>query len=77
MVTDADNLGQMTKTELEEELRKAEDILDDVREERQFTLGQTGIHLGSHRLKTLRRRWERDEERLVERIGYIKSLLAR
>ncbi len=71
-----DDLAAMSREELLAELRKAEADLEDVQEMRLFTLGQTGVHLGAARMKSLQGSWDRDEARLRERIGAIQARLA-
>ncbi|MCL5959126.1 MAG: hypothetical protein M1358_07355 [Chloroflexi bacterium] len=70
-----ENLESMSKEALLADLKKAEDNLDDVRDERDFTLGQTGVHLGASRVEYLRQSWEREERQLLEKINLIKSRL--
>lgn len=62
--------------QLREALSRADGELEDVQEEREFTLGQTGVHIGANELARLRRAWERDEARLRERIEAIRARLA-
>lgn len=71
-----DDLTTLDAAQLHEALARARDELLDVEEEREFTLGQTGMHVGANELARLRRAWERDETRLQERIGAIEALLA-
>ncbi len=66
-------LEDMSEEQLAEALREAELQLDDVEQERLFTLGQTGMHLGAREIARLRAAWERDEARLRERIGAIRA----
>jgi hypothetical protein len=70
------DLAEMDVDQLMEALSKADGELEDVQEEREFTLGQTGVHIGANELARLRRAWERDETRLRERIEAIKARLA-
>ena len=51
-------------------------MLEDVDEEREFTLGQTGVHIGANELARLRKAWEKDETRLKQRIAAINARLA-
>ncbi len=74
-MAEARTVKTMTVEELREELREAEEALEDVREERRFTLAQTGVHIGARELKTMLHRWERDESRLLERLDEIKARL--
>jgi hypothetical protein len=69
-------LSDLGAEQLAEALRAAELQLDDVLEERSFTLGQTGVHIGARELARMRAGWERDEARLRERIAAIKARLA-
>lgn len=70
-----EELQPLSKNELEVELKKAEDSLEDLREERQFTLGQTGVHIGASRVDYLRHTWEKEENALLDRIERIKARL--
>ncbi len=65
----------LSKIDLLLELKKAESELEDVEEMRLFILGQTGVHLGAARAKSLQGTWDRDEARLRSRIEAIKSRL--
>ncbi len=70
------DLAGMDVDQLKEALSKAGDALEDVEEEREFTLGQTGVHIGANELARMRRAWERDEAGLRERIEAITARLA-
>jgi hypothetical protein len=70
-------LEGLSKDELLQELQKAEAELEDLEEMRRFTLGQTGVHIGALRLKSMRAAWEREGTNLRQRIEAIKALLAR
>lgn len=72
---DAD-LDELSQDELELELQKALDELNDLIELQQAILGQTGIHIGVPLLNKYRSRFERDKERLDTRILHIRSRLA-
>ncbi len=69
------DLQGLSQDELKAELEKAQSALDDVQEERQFTLGQTGIHLGASRVAALRSQWDREERELSEKIAAIRARL--
>lgn len=69
-------LAGMDQEQLKEALSQAELQLEDVQEERDFTLGQTGVHIGANELERLRRAWETDERRLRERMAAISARLA-
>ncbi len=75
-MSDTLELGSLSAEQLADALRAAELQLDDVIEERSFTLGQTGVHIGARELVRMRAGWERDETRLRERIGAIKTRLS-
>ncbi len=66
----------LTAEQLKLELAKAEDELEDLNEVRRFTLGQTGVHIGASRLRSLQSTWTRDEAGLRERIETLRALLA-
>ncbi|HEX9117188.1 MAG TPA: hypothetical protein VGA61_14060 [Anaerolineae bacterium] len=70
-----ENLGGLSAAELRAQLTKAESDLEDIEEMRLFTLGQTGVHLGAGRLKSLQGSWDRDEARLRQRIDELNALL--
>ena len=73
-----DNSGEisaMSAEELKDALRLAELELEDVRYERRFTLGQTGIHLGGRERMQLEDAWSKDETHLRERIAAIRGRL--
>jgi hypothetical protein len=75
MEQDADLAG-MSVEQLREARAQAESTLGDVLEERDFTLGQTGVHIGAGELARLKKSWDRDEATLTERIAAIDALLA-
>ncbi len=75
-MNDTLELTDLNAEQLAEALREAELQLDDVLEERSFTLGQTGVHIGALELARMRAGWERDEAHLRERIATIKIRLA-
>lgn len=71
----AAELAAMGAEQLEQALYRAELALEDVLEERRFTLGQTGVHIGARELARLRDAWSRDESCLRERIAAIRGRL--
>ncbi len=74
---DQDNeLSGMDIDQLREALARTEASLEDVDEEREFTLGQTGVHIGANELARLRKAWEKDETRLKVRLAAITARLA-
>ncbi len=62
--------------QLERELQAALAELDEVRDMRQAVLGQTGVHIGMRQLRQYRARFERDEQRLTERLAQIRAQIA-
>ena len=69
------DLKEIGRDQLLAELEKCQSSLEDVQEERMFTLGQTGIHLGAARVEALRAQWDREEQALKERIAAIRAIL--
>ena len=67
------NVDDLEVGDLAEALRVAELELEDLLEERGFTLGQTGVHIGARELARMRAAWDRDEARLRERIAAIRA----
>lgn len=61
--------------ELREELERTHAELEDLEAERLFTLGQTGVHIGSRELKRLTASFGRDQARLQARIEHLTALL--
>ncbi len=71
-----EQMETMSVTELRQELQKAEEELADLVEERQAFLGQMGVHIGVGLLKSRRRLYEREEERLNSRISELRAAVA-
>ena len=67
------SLEGLSGEELAVALRQAELELEDVQEERSFTLGQTGVHIGARELARMRSAWAREEARIAERVEAIKA----
>lgn len=61
--------------DLREELRKAQQALEELEEERLLTLGQTGVHIGAQEFHRLTSSFTRDEARLRARIQELAALL--
>jgi hypothetical protein len=68
-------LEKMTVSELQTELQRAEAALEDLQEERRFTLGQTGVHIGASRVEMLQQQWAKEENVLTDKIAVIRKLL--
>lgn len=69
----SEGISEMSFEQLKEALRQAELDLEEVRYERRFTLGQTGIHLGGHQRSELEDAWARDEMHLKERLAVLRK----
>jgi hypothetical protein len=70
-----DDLNGMTRERLEAALTAAQEELSDMEDERRFTLGQTGVHIGAAELKRINGHFERESKRLAERIAAIRDAL--
>lgn len=68
-------LTEMSQEELEAELAKARQELEWLNEDRQAFLGQTGVHIGVLHLQRARAQFEREEQRLRERISQLEAAL--
>jgi hypothetical protein len=68
-------LHELGKADLLRELQKVEADLEDLEEMRLFTLGQTGVHIGALRLKSMQATWAREEARLSQQMAIIEALL--
>ncbi len=69
-------IDAMQRTELERELKKAEDELEEVEDMRMAILGQTGVHIGAKELQKHYARVDADTKRWTERITELKAQLA-
>ncbi len=72
---EADGLAGLSDEEARAELAKAESALEDLDEMRRFTLGQTGVHIGAERLRSMQAGWTREETNLRQRISLLESRL--
>jgi len=70
-----DDLNGMTREQLQAALAAAQEELSDMEDERRFTLGQTGVHIGAAELKRINGHFERESRRLAERIATIRDAL--
>ena len=70
-----DDLHSMTREQLQTALTAAQEELSDMEDERRFTLGQTGVHIGAAELKRINGHFERESKRLNERIAAIRDTL--
>jgi hypothetical protein len=70
-----DDLNSMTREQLQAALTAAQEELSDIEDERRFTLGQTGVHIGAAELKRINGHFERETQRLNERLAAIRDAL--
>jgi hypothetical protein len=70
-----DDLHSMTREQLQTALTAAQEELSDMEDERRFTLGQTGVHIGAAELKRINGHFERESKRLNERTAAIREAL--
>jgi hypothetical protein len=68
-----DELNSMTREQLQVALMAAQEELSDMEDERRFTLGQTGVHIGAAELKRINGYFERETKRLNERMAAIRD----
>jgi len=61
----------LSKEELEKRHRELIDLLDEIEEERQYVLGQTGLHLPGVK----NRQYENEMREIKERLKIIEDLL--
>ena len=71
----SDDLNSMTREQLQAALTAAQEELSDMEDERRFTLGQTGVHIGAAELKRFNGHFERETKRLNERMAAIRDAL--
>jgi hypothetical protein len=72
----AAELAEMDVDQLKEAMSRYDLELEDVQDEREFILGQTGVHIGANELARYKSAWAKDEARLQERIAAIRARLA-
>ena len=70
-----DDLHSMTREQLQTALTAAQEELSDMEDERRFTLGQTGVHIGAAELKRINGHFEHESKRLNERTAAIREAL--
>jgi hypothetical protein len=70
-----EDLNDMTRGQLQGALVAAQEELSDMEDERRFTLGQTGVHIGAAELKRINGHFERETKRLNERLAAIRDAL--
>ena len=70
-----DELHSMTREQLQAALTTTQEELSDMEDERRFTLGQTGVHIGAAELRRINGHFERESRRLNERMVAIRGAL--
>jgi len=70
-----DELHSMTREQLQAALTATQEELSDMEDERRFTLGQTGVHIGAAELRRINGHFERESRRLNERMAAIRGAL--
>jgi len=70
-----DDLSGMTREQLQAAWTATQEELSDMEDERRFTLGQTGVHIGAAELKRINGHFERESKRLSERIAALREAL--
>ena len=70
-----DDLNSMTREQLQAALTATQEEFSDMEDERRFTLGQTGVHIGAAELKRINGHFERETTRLNERMAAIRDAL--
>jgi hypothetical protein len=70
-----DDLSGMTREQLQAAWTATQEELSDMEDERRFTLGQTGVHIGAAELKRINGHFERESKRLAERTAAIRDAL--
>ena len=70
-----DDFHSMTREQLQATLTATQEELSDMEDERRFTLGQTGVHIGAAELKRINGHFERETKRLNERMAAIRDAL--
>jgi hypothetical protein len=72
---EAEKAEGLSREQIEAEIVKVEEELEDVAQERRLTLGGTGIHIGAKEVERLRHEFERDEARLRSRLEELRQLI--
>ena len=70
-----DDLHSLTREQLQAAWTATQEELSDMEDERRFTLGQTGVHIGAAELKRINGHFERESRRLNERMAAIRGAL--
>jgi ElaB/YqjD/DUF883 family membrane-anchored ribosome-binding protein len=59
---------------VKEQIAKLQEELEDLREERKFTLGQTGVHISAKKIIALRERYDSEISELEQRIDQLLKI---
>ena len=59
---------EMSAEEIDREIERLEEDLEDLEAERSLTLGQTGVHIGAKEVERIRSEFEKDEQRIRRRL---------
>ncbi len=70
-----EDLVGLPREQLQAALTTVQEELSDMDDERRFTLGQTGVHIGAAELRRINGHFEREGKRLSERIAAIQAAL--
>ncbi len=70
-----EDVNGMNRQQLQAALAAAREELSDMEDERLFTLGQTGVHIGAAELKRINGHFERESRRLNDRLSAIREAL--
>ncbi|MCL5039744.1 MAG: hypothetical protein M1299_08000 [Firmicutes bacterium] len=67
----------MSKEELQKELIGLQEELEDLEQERQYTLGQTGVHISAKQLAAMEEEFNSDRKKIEDKIQQVKVALAK
>ncbi len=59
--------------DVKEQIAKLEEELEDLLEERKFTLGQTGVHISAKKVIALREHYDSEIAELERKIDHLKG----
>lgn len=67
----------MSKEELQKELIGLQEELEDLEQERQYTLGQTGVHISAKQLAAMEEEFNSDRKKIEDKIQQVKVALVK
>lgn len=74
MAQDAETAAvQPTRADIEAQIKELEAELEDLEHERNYVLKQTGVHIGAIRLKAMEEEYDRDAQRIREKIDKLRA----